>query len=93
MSPVLAPTPLHSSFLVLFLSEQTGPAGGAELRPLTTLEQDQGPISVVVSWQHQSDVWSSPRGSPADGTPSSHTPNVSAPLPNGVYPRNTKTMG
>ena len=35
MGSVLAPTPLHSSFLVLFLSEQeTGPAGEAELRPL-----------------------------------------------------------
>ena len=36
MGSVLAPTPLHSSFLVLFLSEQeTGPTGEAELRPLT----------------------------------------------------------
>ena len=35
MGSVLAPTPLHSSFLVLFLSEQeTGPTGEAELRPL-----------------------------------------------------------
>lgn len=35
MGSVPAPTPLHSSFLVLFLSEQeAGPAGEAELRPL-----------------------------------------------------------